>query len=64
MRFLLRLLAVIASMLVILAACKPAEPPPDLIKTQRDALDKSKSVEGQLQQQANEQRKAVESAEK
>jgi hypothetical protein len=51
-------------MLVILAACKPAESPPDLVKTQRDALDKSKTVEGQLQQQADEQRRAVENAEK
>jgi len=47
-----------------LAGCKPAGPPPDLIKTQREALNKAKAVEGQLQQQADERMKAIDDAQK
>ena len=47
-----------------LAGCTPAEPPPDLIKAQREALNKAKAVEGQLQQYADDQRKAAEEAQK
>ena len=43
-----------------LAACKPADPPPDLIKAQRQALDKAKALEGQMQQQAEDRMKAAE----
>ncbi|MBC7499631.1 MAG: hypothetical protein H7315_03915 [Herminiimonas sp.] len=32
------------------AACTPAEPPPDIVKTQREALNRAKAVEGVLQQ--------------
>ena len=42
-----------------ISGCRPVDPPPDLLKTQRDALTKAKAVEGQLQQQAGEQRKAI-----
>ena len=42
-----------------ISGCSPAGPPPDVLKTQRDALNKAKAVEGQLQQQADEQRKAI-----
>ena len=42
-----------------ISGCRPAGPPPDLLKTQRDALNNAKAVEGQLQQQADEQRKAI-----
>jgi hypothetical protein len=45
---------------LLLAGCQPAsDPPPDLVKTQREALNKAKAVEGQLQQRAEEARKAT-----
>jgi hypothetical protein len=47
-----------------LTACKPAEAPPDLLKTQRESLEKAKAVEGQIQRQAQEQMKALEDAQK
>jgi outer membrane PBP1 activator LpoA protein len=47
-----------------LAACKPASPPPDIVKTQRDALNKAKAVEGQVQQQAQEQQKTIDEQQK
>ncbi|HEY8101899.1 MAG TPA: hypothetical protein VIF82_14225 [Burkholderiaceae bacterium] len=46
------------------SGCEPSGPPPDLVKTQRDALNKAKAVEGQVFKQADEQRKATEDAEK
>ncbi|MES2935592.1 MAG: hypothetical protein V4805_19125 [Pseudomonadota bacterium] len=51
-----------ASVLLSLSACKPAEPPPvppDLLKTQREALEKAKALEGQMKQQLNERMKSV-----
>ncbi|MBS0308166.1 MAG: hypothetical protein JSS58_04265, partial [Proteobacteria bacterium] len=42
----------ICAVSLLFAGCKPADPPPDLVKTQRDALDKAKAVEGQLQRSA------------
>lgn len=39
---------------VFLGACQPSGPAPDLVKTQRETLDKAKGVEQQLQQQAQE----------
>jgi len=59
-----RYFAIAVAALFVLAACKPSDPPPDIIKTQRDALNKSKAVEGQLQQHVDEQNKALENAEK
>lgn len=47
-----------------LCGCQPSEPQPDLIKTQREALNKAKAVEGQVMQQANDQKKAIDEAEK
>ena len=47
------------TMATAISGCKPAGPPPNLLETQRDALNKAKAVEGQLQQQADEQRKAI-----
>jgi outer membrane PBP1 activator LpoA protein len=57
-------IAIIIAIPFIFSACKPSEPPPDIIKTQRDVLNKSKAVEGQLEQHADEQKKALENAEK
>jgi hypothetical protein len=54
----------VASIAAACAACKPAGPPPDLMKTQREALDKAKDVNRQVLQQAEEQKKAVEDATK
>ncbi|MGH8695477.1 MAG: hypothetical protein ACREVS_03285 [Burkholderiales bacterium] len=41
------------------AACdsKPKEPPPDIVKSQRQALDKAKAAEQILQKSADERRK-------
>lgn len=47
-----------------LCGCKPADPPPDLLKPQRDTLNQAKQVEGQLQQQAQDQAKAIEDGQK
>jgi hypothetical protein len=49
---------------LLLSGCKPVQPPPDLIKTQRETLDKAKAFEGQLQQQAQERLKAAEDAQR
>jgi hypothetical protein len=54
----------VALIAAALSGCQPAEPPPDLLKTQREGLNKAKAVEGQVLQQADEQRKAAENAEK
>jgi hypothetical protein len=47
-----------------LAGCKPADAPPDLLKTQRAALEKAKALEGQMQQQAQERMKAIDDVQK
>lgn len=41
------------------AACdsKPKEPPPDIVKSQRQAMDKAKAAEQILQKSADERRK-------
>lgn len=59
-----RKIITIGLLALALDGCKPAGPPPDLVKTQREALDKAKTVEGQLQQQAEQQKKAVDEAQK
>jgi hypothetical protein len=58
--------SIIAAGLIVLAAtgCKPAGPPPDVLKSQREVMTNARAVEGQLQQQAEEQRKAAEEAQK
>lgn len=47
-----------------LSGCKPVQPPLDLIKTQRETLDKAKAFEGQLQQQTQDRLKAAEDAQR
>ncbi|HTO48463.1 MAG TPA: hypothetical protein VML91_12565 [Burkholderiales bacterium] len=48
----------IAAGLAAIAGCdsKPKEPPPDIIKSQRQAMDKAKGVEQVLQRSADERR--------
>ena len=49
--------------LLLLAACSPNDnttPAPKLFKEQRGVLDKAKAVDGAVQQQSEEQRKAAE----
>ena len=45
-----------------LAACQRNEPPPDLIKTQRETLVKAKELDAQAKEQAEAQAKAIEAA--
>ena len=49
----------VAVPLAALAGCdsKPKEPPPDLVKSQRQAMDKAKATEQVLQKSAEERRK-------
>ena len=49
----------VAVPLAALAGCdsKPKEPPPDLVKSQRQAMDKAKATEQILQKSAEERRK-------
>lgn len=47
---------------LLLAACE-APPPPDIIKPQREALEKAKGVEQTLQKEADEMRKKIDEAE-
>lgn len=42
-----------------LAACKPSGPPPDIVKTQREALQKSQNVDAAQQKATEEQRKSI-----
>ena len=43
-----------------LSACKPSnDPPPDIIKTQRDALNKARAVKDVTAQSAADQQKAA-----
>ena len=53
-----------ASVAFGLAACKPAGPPPDIIKTQREALQKAKNVDAVQEKAVEEQRKEVDEATK
>ncbi|RJG00775.1 hypothetical protein [Noviherbaspirillum sedimenti] len=60
-----RMLAAIAiAVVAVTGACQPSAPPPDLVKSQREALDKAKAVEGLLQQQGRDQKQAVDEAAK
>ena len=47
-----------------LAACKPSGPPPDIVKTQREDLQKAKDVNAVQQKAAEEQQKQAEEATK
>jgi hypothetical protein len=49
-------------LLLLLGACSPSNttPAPKLFKEQRDILDKAKAIDPALQQQSEDQRKAIE----
>jgi len=57
---------IVALPLAALVGCdsKPKEPAPDLVKSQRQALDKAKGVGETLQRSANERAEKAEKAEK
>lgn len=44
---------------LLLAGCKPAGPPPDLIAPQRAALNKAKALEGQMKDDVEQRMKSV-----
>lgn len=46
--------------LLLLAACNSGNSPPDLVKTQREAMEKAKGVEQALQQSVNQKREQEE----
>jgi len=55
-------LGVLLVSVALIAACdsKPKNPPPDIIKSQRQALDKAKDVEKVLQKSADQRRDQAE----
>ncbi len=60
-----RIAVVLATAAVIalpLSACKRSEPPPDLVKTQRDAMEKAKDVGKTMQKSVDDQGKKADEA--
>ncbi|AIY42660.1 hypothetical protein LT85_3502 [Collimonas arenae] len=57
-------LSLAAGAVLALAGCKPSAPPPQIFKTQTDALEKAKGVEKQLQDAQDRNRAAEEEQEK
>lgn len=55
---------VIAAAILAIAGCdsKPKDPPPDIIKSQRQVMDKAKGVEQVLQKSADERREQADQA--
>ncbi len=49
---------------IVLSGCKQTDPPPDVLKTQREALDKAKALGGQMQQQLEDRMKTSDEAQK
>lgn len=50
------LVLIAAAIAVVGCDSKPKEPPPDIIKSQRQVMDKAKGVEQVLQKSADERR--------
>jgi uncharacterized protein YcfL len=50
------LVVIAAAIAVVGCDSKPKEPPPDIIKSQRQMMDKAKGVEQVLQKSADERR--------
>lgn len=59
----MKTLALMLSVGLVLVACKPA-PPPDILKSQHQAIDKAKALDGQLQQQLQDRMKAADDQQK
>lgn len=57
-------LSLVAVAVLALAGCKPSPPPPQIFKTQTDALEKAKGVEKQLQDAQDRNRAAEEEQQK
>jgi hypothetical protein len=55
---------IIALIVFGLAGCKPSGPSPDIVKTQREALQNAKAVDAEMQKQAEEQKKAIDESTK
>lgn len=55
-------MAALPGSLMLLTACTPKAPPPDLIKTQRQALEQAKAVDDVLRKQSDDQRRAIDDA--
>ena len=53
------LLPLAAIAFAALTACKRSEPPPDLLKTQREAMERAKDVGKTMQKSVDEQGKKV-----
>ena len=47
-----------------LMGCRPAGPPPDVLKAQKEALEKARALEGQMQQQLQDRMKTVDEPQK
>ena len=54
-----RSLILLVLLLVVACDSKPKEPPPDIIKSERQAMEKAKGVEQVLQQSADKQREQM-----
>lgn len=59
-------LALMACFTLAIAACDsgPKEPPPDLLKSQRQSMERAKDVEKTLQQSSERRREEIDRAEK
>jgi hypothetical protein len=53
-----------AALALILAGCQPSDNPPNLVKSQRQVMDKAKAVPDQLQQRVDEQGKKADEEQK
>ncbi|MBV8665813.1 MAG: hypothetical protein JO269_04940 [Burkholderiaceae bacterium] len=55
---------IICAAVLGITGCKPSGPPPDIVKTQREDLQKAKAVGAVEQKAADDQKKAADEATK
>jgi hypothetical protein len=55
-------LAAVASLVACLAACGPPDPPPDVLKTQRQTLERARGVEATIDKADQSRRKQADDA--
>jgi hypothetical protein len=55
------LVAILLCVPLIACDSKPKEPPPDILKSQREAIEKAKAVDQVLQKSADERREQIDS---